>query len=270
MFNKNQKPSEFLKEWLKWNYLTLESQKILNKYYANFYNMYEYQWLHYNNRLLDVLNIIEDLKKELDILDYGSWTGTESLYFALLWANVFWVDYYEEDLLNIAIERKNILKNILKKELNVHFECKNLTEMSAHTKQYDIIWLNEAFHHIEPREQFLELIPRLLKKWWRIIISEPNAYNIINQLFFFKHRWFKTIGKMKWENWEEIIFWDERIIFPYNLRKELLKKWIECESERYFRIFPWNKSNKIINFLEKIFWKIKFLNIHYVYVWIKK
>jgi len=142
--------------------------------------------------------------------------------------------------------------------------------MYHHKKQYDIIWLNEAFHHIEPREQFLEMIPNLLKKWWKIIISEPNAYNLINQAFFFKHRWFKTIWKIKLDNWEEIIFWNERIIFPFKLRNILLEKWIKCESERYFRVFPWNKSNKIIDFLEKILWKIKFLNIHYVYVWVKK
>ena len=55
-------------------------------------------------------------------------------------------------------------KDFYNNKLDVNFECKNLEEMYHHKKQYDIIWLNEAFHHIEPREQFLEMIPNLLKK----------------------------------------------------------------------------------------------------------
>jgi len=270
MFNNKMTPWEFLKEWLSWKYINNKSQEILNSYYANYKNLYSYQLWHYENRLIEISNYIKNSSKPLDILDYWSGTWTESLYFALLWANVFWVDYYEEKLLNVAIERKTSLEKVLNNNLNVNFECKNLTDMKNHNKKYDIIWLNEAFHHIEPREDFLDLIPKLLKDWWKIIISEPNAYNFINQAFFFKHRWFKTIWKMQWDNWEEIIFWNERIIFPINLRKILKEKWIECISERYFRISPFNNANKIIIFLEKILSKIKFLNIHYVYVWVKK
>lgn len=269
MFKKNMSPSEFLNEWLVWKYLKWESQNILEKYYASYLWMKQYQSKHYSNRLKEIINIIWKSNNKLDILDYWSWTWTESLFFASLGANVFWVDYYEEDLLNVAIERKVVYEKLMNQKINLEFQCQNLDQMFDHQKKYDIIWLNEAFHHIEPREKFIELIPHLLKKWWRIIIAEPNAYNIINQIFFFKHRWFKTIWKTIWNNWEEIIFWDERIIFPYKLRQTFKNIWIETQSERYFRVLPFNSINILWTYLEKILSKLPFMNIHYVYVWKK-
>ena len=128
----------------------------------------------------------------------------------------------------------------MEREIGFGLNCKFMEssiDSDSLNEKYDLIYLEEAFHHMEPRLKIVKKISRLLKQKGVLIISEVNAYNPLMQFSLFKRRGLKTIEKKYDENGREYLYGSERIL-PANRMETLFKEYnLEVKSVRYFRVF---------------------------------
>ncbi|MFH1537896.1 MAG: class I SAM-dependent methyltransferase [bacterium] len=119
------------------------------------------------------------------ILDAGCGLGYDSIFYALLDAEVVGVDL-SKNRLAVA----SYLKKIFEKEyprLNVEFHYRDIftfleDNRDRFAKFFDVIWLTEAISHIHPMEKFFEMIKQYLSPRGLLAISEGNMLNPINYL----------------------------------------------------------------------------------------
>ena len=220
----------------------------LKEYYYNYLENGNY-WLQ-NNELnyKEIYQLMIDLQNP-KVLDAGSGCGTEAITFGLLGADVLGVEIKEKRL-NVANKRKQIFNNIYDKNINVKFELKSIFEVDG---KFDIIWLNQAFHHMEPRNQIIEKIASLVNIGGHIIFGEANGWHPLLQLGLLKIRGFKTIVNLKLDNGSTILYGNERVTTPSNLKQLFKKKKFSYVSNRYYQPLPNNKKFKTISkFVDKL------------------
>lgn len=189
-FPKN--PAEFLELWLKRDWLSEEKQKILNNYYSPYRKTFNtYVKNQYNKRLDDALKIIKSDKCH-NVMDIASGCGTEALYFSMLGVKSLGVELNNKRL-QVAKAREKIMKK-KGKSLSCNFKQGSVFQVNSEiSKKFDLIFLLETLHHIEPRKKFLSLLPALLKPGGYVVVSEPNALNPCIQLRLLRKRGTKTI-----------------------------------------------------------------------------
>ena len=245
------------------NLLSKNSYKTFKNYYSKYCNNFDdYDSRHYKEQSSEITELIKKLEKP-KILEVGSGCGTESLWFALLGGEVTGIDL-NDNRLRVAEERKKILEKKFNKFLKVNFQNINFFEFCDNHQEnkFDIIWMEQAYHHIEPRELLLFKVKKLLKKDGYLIISESNAYNPFLQFKLFLKRGFQTIIYTK--NGRSQMYGNERITTKSSLVNALKKNGFEIKLSKLFRIFP-NNFLKRLCILEKIISKriFFFLFLHF-------
>jgi 2-polyprenyl-3-methyl-5-hydroxy-6-metoxy-1,4-benzoquinol methylase len=253
--------------------LNNESKLVFSKYYHNYVDSFN-EFLCYviNQRLLELHDKLEN-ETGLNILDIGAGTGSESIFMALHGHHVTGIDINRQRL-KVAKERKKIAEEYWNKKLLCEFREENLLDHKPENL-YDLIWMEETFHHLEPREKILVRLSELLKKDGCVIMTEINGYNPLNQIKFFVKRGFKTVKvkniNINGEN-KKIIYGNERILFPRKLSILMRQKGFVNTRYRYFRVFTvafsrWLGIRHTIKF-EKILSNLPlvFLFVHYNFV----
>jgi len=231
MFSTSQDISTFLDTWLTNKFLTEAKQKVFDNYYASYIAHFgSYIRYHYAQQTIEVLELAKNLESP-KLLEVGCGCGTESLYFGLQGIDVTAVDIQDE-LLGVARERKEIIENQLAKKLPCEFINSSVLELDT-TKKYDIIWMEQAFHHLEPREKIIKKLSDLLSPGGYLVFSETSAWNPLIQLFLFRFRGFNTIIKSG-----DHIWGNERVLTPCGLSRALGKVKLATTSMRYFRTMP--------------------------------
>lgn len=231
---------DFLNWWFEKPRLNGQAENILKRYYSNYSrNGCDYLNMAWTDRHLELekeLDVIRD-KPDVMVLDIGCGTGSISLYIAHILrgkGNVLGIDINKERLY-CAIERKKVLENEMGFRLNCTFMESSIVSHSGDDK-YDLIYLEEAFHHMEPRREIVKRISGLLKHRGVVILSEVNAYNPFMQLSLLKRRGLKTIEKRHDENDREYLYGVERIL-PAKSVARLFKTYnLKVNSLRYFRL----------------------------------
>jgi len=260
--------SDFLNIWITNKLLNDKEQKILEIYYGNYIVNFSHRIQRfYESQTKEVLSLIKK-KPGLDLLEVGCGCGTESLWFALQGANVNGIDLKRERL-NVVRERKSVVERLIGKTLACNFEEMSLLDLSP-SVQYDIIWMEQTFHHLEPRETMCEHICQILKPGGKLVISETNGLNPIIQLQLFLKRGINTVTEYRDKQGQIHIYGNERILSANKLSYIFNYYGIIKESIEYFRILP---SHPYFDFLENIEFRIgnhiPALNTHFNYVGIR-
>ena len=237
-----------------WNYKSLFNQ------YFRYKKTDHYLWETYDRRLYPIIDIVKKSKK-IKILEvgFGFWHD-------LLWASQFGHEVYGIDVKSIFFEiccnSQRQLEKAINKKLNVNIFNINLLDLDENNK-FDLIFMKDTFHHLEPREEVTSKISKLLNKNGKVIIIEPNALNPLIQLQMFKIRGFNTvILKQDPNTGKKFIYGNERLITGKKINR--IFKIHNIKSEYYnIRFLPtflvkYNILVKIvkkfeINFFEKIF-----------------
>lgn len=110
----------------------------------------------------------------LRLLEIGCGLGTESLWFAQLGARVTALDV-RPDRVAGAQARKDVLQAALGRPLDCSFTTTPVLNLPV--EPYDLVWLEQAFHHLEPRAQVVPHLARLVAPGGHLVISEANAAN---------------------------------------------------------------------------------------------
>lgn len=227
--------AEFLLPWLTQRLLTTESQKLLDGYYRKFRGLRSPRLRYfYNSQLMEIEELIRSHEKAR-LLEIGVGTGTECLWFAMNGANVTGIDVYPK-LIKVARERLTLVESLLGRKLSCCVETVPLLKFKPREK-FDIIWLEQAFHHLEPRAQVVDVIGKLLRPGGYVVLSEANALNPLLQLQLFRARRFNMFKIVYFEN-EPVTIGNERVLTVHSLARHLARAGVTKVSARYFRLFP--------------------------------
>lgn len=256
------------------NYLSEVNKKEFSRYYSSsIKNFDKYTSKHLEQQSKEIVEHINK-NKNLKILEIGTGCGTEALWFAMNNARVTSIDVKPRRL-RVAEERKQFLEDKFCLKLDLEFFISDFFKFHKkyNYELFDVIWLEQSYHHIEPREKLIPALSDLLKKDGYIFFSEANALNPFTQIYLFFYRMigFKSIFKGYktldiWTNseGEKQLYGVERITRKSTLKKELKKNKFKIKSEKFFRILPNKSELRFFVFLEKLPTKIfPFIFSHY-------
>jgi len=204
-------------------------------WYAKFADRPEelgYVWRHYDRRLAMVPRL---LKPGMRLLEVGSGHGFSLLWLALQGCDALGIEPLAY-LIDSARERKAIVEERIGHPLKCEFRRQNLLAMSD-AEKFDLVYLRETFHHIEPRAEAVRKLAGLVMPGGRLIISEANAWNLALHGQLFWRRGFKTIVHYTEPDGQQIVLGNERILTPYQLTR-LFAPYKFRSSCHYTRLLP--------------------------------
>ncbi len=204
------------------------------------------------------------------VLEVGCGLGTESLWLALKGAHVVAIDV-REDRLAAAEERRVVLEQAIGRDLFCHFAARSVLELPEHAT-FDLIWMEQTFHHLEPRADVVRKVAALLAPGGHIVISEANAWNLALQLQLLLRRGMPRVSTIRRSDGSSVPYGVERITTPGRLREAFARQGIECLSMRYFRMFPNHPLFDVLGGLEAAPWlrNAAPLFTHYNFVGVKR
>jgi 2-polyprenyl-3-methyl-5-hydroxy-6-metoxy-1,4-benzoquinol methylase len=227
--------ADFLAVWLEHRLLSDGSQKILDDYYRNFGALRSPRLRHWYNQQLAEADAIVNARPGLRVLEIGVGTGSEFLWWGLRGADVTGIDAFQH-CIDVAAERRDILRRLTGRRLTCALHTARVTDF-ADESGFDLIWMEQAFHHIEPRAEALQRIARLLRPGGHVVISEANALNPLLQLQLLRARGLTMTLTVETKQ-GPLTYGNERVLTRGALRRLLGAVGIEQVSSRYYRMFP--------------------------------
>jgi 2-polyprenyl-3-methyl-5-hydroxy-6-metoxy-1,4-benzoquinol methylase len=228
--------ADFLDWWLRNPVLDAPHAEIFNGYYAGYRERFgPYIRHHYSDQSAEITALIGG-KKSPRLLEIGGGCGTEALWFALKGARVLAIDINEERL-GVARARQAVIERGIGRPLDIEFRFCSLFDLDA-PSAFDLVWMEQAFHHVEPRTEIYSTIARLLAPDGHVVISEANGWNPLLQLVLFRKRGFRTIVDRSTPDGQRILYGNERITIPSAMARGFKNAGVEQESVRYFRALP--------------------------------
>ncbi len=226
----------FLGFWLEHNPLTGPERAVFDEYYTNYRRQFSpYIRHHFAGQSREIVAAIR-AQRNPHLLEVGAGCGTESLWFALQGADVTAIDI-AADRLDVARARLAWLNRELSLELPVHFLETSLFDFRA-DQVFDLIWLEQTFHHLEPRERVCAKLASLIAPGGMLVISETNAWNPSIQLQLFMRRGFKTRISFIDRRGNRVEYGNERVTTPGALRRRLDEAQLRVVNTRRFRMLP--------------------------------
>lgn len=230
-------PSDFLSAWLRNSaVLPPEERATFSHYYGNFGTLKSERMRRSYDRQLEEVTSLVRARPGLDVLEVGAGCGTESLWFAFNSANVMSVDI-KTDRLAVARKRHEILEEMAGKKLQCSFVEQSLLDMEG-SDRFDVIWVQQTFHHLEPRAECVAAITRLLRPGGSVVMSEVNAWNPLIQALLLRRRGFKTITHYEDEEGNQILYGNERILTAAALKKWFRDAGLAEGDVHYYRVLP--------------------------------
>jgi ubiquinone/menaquinone biosynthesis C-methylase UbiE len=250
---------DFLNWWFNTRLLRGKALEVFERYYSNYRSDFNgYLKKAWTERHLELDRELEAIQSasNIKVMDLGCGTGSISLYVAGKLqgkGDVVGVDINEERLF-CARERQKVLERSIGLKLGCEFMESDVLSLDDDPK-FDLIYLEETLHHLEPRSKVIKKISNLLKSGGILVISEVNAYNPFMQLHLFKKRGLRTVTKKVLKNDQAVLYGVERILTARKVARLFTTYNLKVKSLRYFRI----ASSKLGNFLDKR--GIDFLNV---------
>lgn len=232
--------------WLKKPRISTPHQTTLDAYYKSYKNNFsQYIKECYAKQTEEVSQLIWK-KRGACVLEIGCGCGTESLWFGLLGASVIGTDI-RQDRIEVAEERLKYIRKNFPFRMDVQFKKSNFFEIDD-VPMFDIIWMEQAFHHIEPRKSLPYKLSKILNPGGYVVISEANGWNPLLQAMLIYRRGFCNIKLFSDENGQTHIYGNERITTPGRIRRLFSKTEFKMKAIKYFRVLPNFKS------VEKFAW----------------
>jgi SAM-dependent methyltransferase len=234
----------FLLFWLDNAVLPDAEQRAFDDYYRSYKRHFgPYVRACYARQTKELLALIEKMGRPR-LLEAGCGCGTESLFAAIKGAEVTGIDIVPE-LLSVAECRKRYLEERMGRGLSCAFRKCALTDLGA-SERFDIIFLEQAFHHLEPRRAVIDKLARLTAPGGRIIISDSNGWNPVLQAALFLQRGARTITLH-----DGAPVGNERITVPMALIAAFRAHGFAVESLEYFRVLPNVKAADLFYFPDR-------------------
>ena len=228
--------AEFLEIWLSNDLLDHESAQVFSAYYASYLKSFSPRMRgFYGGQIREVEDVLAR-KPGVSILEVGCGLGTESLWLALRGAMVRAIDI-RQDRVNTAKARQLILEREIGRAVTCTFNQGTFLDVDSR-ESFDIIWMEQAFHHLEPRRDVVQKTSDLLKPGGYLIISEANALNPLLQLELFIRRDVPRVATQEGPDGEHLPYGVERVTTAGGLTRMFERVGVRRVSVRHFRMFP--------------------------------
>ena len=216
-------------------------KRSFEKYYHSYLQVFgERMKALYSQQMKELGGLIGQIDTNpVRVLEAGCGCGTESLWMALLGAQVTGIDL-DEPRLAVARARQLQLERRLGRQVPVRWHCESLLDHEP--EGYDIIWLEQALHHMEPRDLVLAKLKELLRPGGWLVVSEANGLNLALQAQLIYRRGFRTMGEYLDREGNSHPYGIERVMTARGLARKLRKHGFEVAGFRHFRFFP-NRSS---------------------------
>jgi SAM-dependent methyltransferase len=223
--------ADFLEFWLQSPVLPPEHQAVFDYYYRSYKRHFGPYLKHWYARQTAELMALISRSGRPNVLEVGCGCGTESLWAALAGARVTAIDI-SRDLLAVAEERLAWIARRTGRTL----DCRILYRSILDTEDlgtFDIVYMEQAFHHLEPRAEVVRRIAELAAPGGRVVIAEANGWNPLMQLKLLALRGTRTVITREGHSWGH-----ERITVPAALIRLFGAHGLERESLEYYRVLP--------------------------------
>lgn len=226
---------DFLAVWLREALLPAALQHVFDHHYGSYKTHFPPRMRELYSSQTHELMALVGATRGCRMLEVGSGCGTESLWAAMHGARVVGIDI-RADRVAVARARQAVLETALGRTLDCRFEVRSLLDVAA--VRHDVLWLEQAVHHLEPREQALDRIVALLEPGGHLVVSEANAANPLLQLQLFLRRGWRTVGTLVDEDGRTHAYGNERVLRAGTLVRALERRGVRTQSVRGFRVFP--------------------------------
>lgn len=254
MFSNDMTPAKFLVEWLDHPLLPPKEQTVFDHYYRSYkLHFGEYIQAHFDALTNPVRDFLLRREMGLSVLDIGCGCGTETLLFSTSSKRprVTGLDLSEK-YLQVARSRLDIVQKDLQEKLDCKFLSSSIFDLPNDSK-FDVVWMSQTFHHVEPREKFVPLVANFLNPGGLLVIADMNAWNPAIQLSVIRQRGFKPIRIFTTQDGKEHLFAHERITTSSNLARLFRGSGIEKVSVNMQRVFPnYPISDNLMMNIEKL------------------
>ncbi len=176
-----------------------------------------YLWETYDRRLQELVDSVK-AGTGLRVLEVGCGFGHDLLWTAAQGASAVGIDVNSE-FVEICRRTKTRVEQYIGRELDADIRRTNLLAMDENEK-FDLIYMKDVFHHLEPREEVVSKLSALLAAGGQILVVEPNALNPLIQWQMYRIRGFRTVvEKVDAATGERFLFGNERLITGGALRR---------------------------------------------------
>ena len=144
----------------------------------------------------------------------------------MLGASITGIDAFQH-CVDATAERLDVLQRAIERKLKCSLKTVQITDFEDDAG-FDLIWMEQTFHHLEPRAEVLKRIAKLLRPGGRVVFSEANALNPLLQLQLLQVRGFKMFVTVE-TNRGKVIWGNERVLSRGSLKHLLEEVGIEQE-----------------------------------------
>lgn len=229
------------------------------QYYYRFLedqNRFDFRKSYFLKRLNYITNQID--KPNSLIWDCGCGFATTAIFLTLNGHRVIGstIEHYFDEIQ----KRKQFYKQFGDlSSLEIKYE--DVYEHQSNTN-YDFVIIQDTLHHLEPMQQALELVKKLVHQNGKVIVVEVNGSNWFEQLKYIKLRGFKKVIKVYDENLKkEIMFGNENIRTFNQWNEAFLHAGFKIDESKteyirfYYPYFYKNKTIQAVQELEDQLWK---------------
>ncbi|MEZ5865492.1 MAG: class I SAM-dependent methyltransferase [Geminicoccaceae bacterium] len=225
---------EFLDWWLHHSVLEAKEAAILDHYYGSYRRHFgPYARHHYASQSQEI-EALAKLKPGARLLEIGAGCGTEALWFALRGCSVLAIDV-DRERLAVAAARQAVVERIIGRKLDLEFRLASVFELASEPA-FDLVWMEQAFHHVEPRQQLYATLGALVRPGGHVVIADTNGWNPLLQARLFQQRGWQTIVDRTLPDGRRLYYGQERISIPTALARGFAAAGFDRRSVRYFRV----------------------------------
>jgi 2-polyprenyl-3-methyl-5-hydroxy-6-metoxy-1,4-benzoquinol methylase len=235
---------QFLAWWLTNAVLPAAEQKTFDHYYRSYRRYFgPYVRGYYARQSRELIDLIR-VRHAPRVLEVGCGCGSESLWAAIHGGDVTGIDI-DPELQAVAKARLALIERDTGEKLACEFRRTSVLDADE-TKPFDLIFLEQSFHHLEPRADVVAKLARLVVPGGHVVFSEANGWNPLLQAFLFKLRGTKTIIHHMGHTWGH-----ERITVPSALVRNFAPHKLAPVSLEYFRVFPNTPAADRLGFVDR-------------------
>ena len=139
--------------------------------------------------------------------------------------------------LHVAREHHRDVREILGLTFDARLMDTNLFDLKD-TAGFDLIWMGQAFHHVEPRSEVPWVLSDLSRPGVHVVISEANGRNPALQLLFLRRRGLQTVEERVDEKGKRRPDGSERFTSAGRIGKRFASHGLAGASRRHYRVFP--------------------------------
>ena len=217
--------------------LDVEARRQFKRYYARYFRRFDsYMRYSYDRRLEPLLTRV---RAGTRVLEVGSGCGSECLFLASLGCEVTGIEIRKKRL-HTARSRQSLLEELQGAPLPCRFVEGSLfdDDLGLGGEPFDVVWMEEAFHHLEPRKRVGARIADLVSVGGHVVVAETNALNPLVQLRLLRARGLPKVRTFTDERGRTHEYGVERVTSARRLARQFEKVGFRTELVRHERLFP--------------------------------